>query len=97
MLTASIRRKTLALLLLAMTFAASWASASGPRLIASPPSAQSVESAGWELFNRVLGFLRRGASKADCEINPNGRCVTKNPPSQSKTGCNIDPWGRCLP
>lgn len=33
------------------------------------------------------------SSKAGCELDPNGQCLT----GQTEAGCELDPDGRCLP
>jgi hypothetical protein len=90
MLTVSIRRKTL-LLVLVTILVTPWASAAGQQF-ESPRSIQAVERAELDFFSRLWSFLRNAGSKAGCEIDPSGRCM---PPSQIKEGCNIDPSGSC--
>jgi hypothetical protein len=94
MLTASLRRKTL-LLLLAAVLAAPWASAAGPRTETAQP-AQAAEFAPLDVLERLWGLLRNAWTKEGCEINPNGHC-TAQPPVQTKEGCHIDPSGLCRP
>jgi hypothetical protein len=92
MLTASLRRKTI-LLLLAAVLAAPWASVAGPRTEGDQP-AQAVQPGALELLDRFWGFLRNTWNKDGCHIDPFGRC-TPQPPVQTKEGCNVDPNGNC--
>jgi hypothetical protein len=83
MLTVSLRRKTVLLLLVAV-LATPWASAAslqpeGPRVT------QALDSV--PLFGPVWRMLQNAWAKAGCMIDPDGRCV--------KEGCMIDPDGRC--
>jgi len=93
MLTASLRRKTL-LLLLAAVLAAPWASAAGPRTETAQP-AQAAESAPLDALERLWGLLRNAWIKDGCHLDPFGRC-TAQPPVQTKEGCRLDPDGRCV-
>jgi hypothetical protein len=97
MLTVSLRRKTLLLLLVALLITP-WASAASLQH-ASPRVEQAVESVPlvghfWHLLQSVWG-------KAGCRIDPDGRCAdspTDKRPLQPKAGCRIDPnGGPCLP
>ena len=95
MRTASLRRKTVVLLLIAV-FAVPLASAAGPRPESSGP-ATAVALSPLELLDHLWSFLRSAWSKEGCEIDPSGHCSTgtSQPPGQSKTGCHLDPDGRC--
>lgn len=97
MLTASFRRTTILLLLVAV-LAAPWASAAAPR-IEIPEQEKAVQTAPSEFFGRLWSFLWNLRSKEGCRIDPNGRCVIgpAQPPAQTKSGCHIDPFGRCVP
>jgi hypothetical protein len=94
MLTASVRRKTL-LVLLVTVLATPWASAASLQPV-SPGALQAVGPAPLELFSRVWSFLRNAISEAGCNIDPNGCCMSQTSRLQTKEGCNIDPNGRCL-
>lgn len=94
MLNASIRRKTLLLLLIAV-LATPWTSAAGlgsesPREVRPTVSPDAFEQA-WNLYHRTW-------SKVGCIIDPDGRLCRSSPP-ESKIGCHIDPDGhvRCTP
>jgi hypothetical protein len=92
MLTVSLRRKTLLLLLVAILFTP-WASAASLQH-ASPQGGQAAESVP------LLGhFWHLIWGKAGCHIDPNDRCTNsaaKKPPLQTKAGCRLDPDGRCI-
>jgi hypothetical protein len=97
MLTVSLRRKIVLLLLVAV-LATPWASAAS-LLPESPRVAQALDSV--PLVGSVWRMLRSVLHEAGCRIDPDGRCATsppaKNPPPpQTKIGCMIDPNGRCL-
>src|SRR4029077_15027124 len=92
MRTASVRRKTLLVLLTAI-LVAPWASAASLQPV-SPRSVQAVGPAPLELFNRFWNFLRSVDSKEGCNIDPDGRCRSQNS-GPTKAGCDIDPNGRC--
>lgn len=97
MLTASLRRKTLLLLLVAVLLTP-WASAASLQTIGPRPP-HAVESHVPDFFSRIWSFLRNAGSKAGCRIDPNGLCAdspAQNPPPVTKEGCRIDPDGRCL-
>jgi hypothetical protein len=86
MLTASFRRKTVLLVLVA-GLALPLASAAKPGPEGTQPQALGI--APLDLLERVWGFLRN-------TWDPHGRCTTQ-PPVQTKEGCNIDPHGLCVP
>jgi hypothetical protein len=96
MLTVSLRRKTLLLLLVA-ALVTPWASAASP-LPESLRVGQVLESD--PLVGPVWRLLRSAWTKEGCRLDPNGRCASqpaKNPPPpQTKAGCRIDPNGFCL-
>lgn len=92
---ASVCRKIL-LILLVTVLVTPWVSAAGPQPV-SPRSAQAVEPAPLELFNRLWNFLRGTGSKAGCGIDTNGRCYSQQPRPLTKEGCGIDTNGHCLP
>jgi hypothetical protein len=94
MLTASVRRKTLLVLLVAI-LVTPWASAASLHPVA-PRSVQAVGPAPpLELFSYVWSFLRNSISEIGCNIDPNGVCTSQTPRPQTKEGCGIDPDGRC--
>jgi len=93
MLTASMRRTAIPLLLLTLLVTPWAASASGPQTD-SPRSARTIEEPS--LLIRALSFLESLWSNTDCHINPWGQCAKEPASVQTKAGCNIDPWGRCL-
>ncbi|HEX4963087.1 MAG TPA: hypothetical protein VF173_19810 [Thermoanaerobaculia bacterium] len=99
MASASFRRKTVLLLLLAV-LAAPWASA------ASRPAAQlgpagSSAPAPLDLFSSAWRFLTHLWSEEGCRIDPSGACMPQSaqPLTAPRTneGCRIDPNGACLP
>lgn len=96
MRTASFRRKTVVLLLIAV-LAVPLASAAGPRPESSGP-ASAVALSPLELLDHLWSFLRSAWSKTGCHIDPSGQCTTdtSQPPVQTKEGCEIDPSGRCV-
>jgi hypothetical protein len=93
----SLRRKTF-LLLLCAVLAAPWATAAPRR--SHPP--QAVAPAPLDLLGLSWSFLKSFWSEEGCDIDPNGRCITRptqvSPPKSlwSEEGCMIDPSGRCL-
>jgi hypothetical protein len=93
MLSASIGRKILLLLVLIALITTPRASAAGPRP-ESPRSAQAVEDVPF--LGNFWIFLRSVWGKEGCNIDPWGRCV-KEPTQNPKIGCHIDPWGHCIP
>jgi hypothetical protein len=93
MLTASVRRKTLLVLLVAI-LVTPWASAASLHPVA-PRSVQALGPAPLELFSRIWSFLRNAISDAGCDIDPNGGWTSQTPRPQTKAGCDIDPDGRC--
>lgn len=93
MLTVSIRRKIL-LLLLASVLVAPWASAAALKPESSRAKFRAVEPAA-EFLNRLWGFLRRVGSKEGCDIDPDGRCAPRPSPTRAGVGCDIDPDGSC--
>jgi hypothetical protein len=97
MLTATLRRTTILLLLMAF-LAAPWASAAGIRS-ESPNPERVVELTSWDFLDGVWSFLQSVLSKSGCSANPDGLCTsdTTQPPPQAKTGCHIDPTGQCVP
>ena len=93
MLTASCRRISTLLLLLAI-MASPWPSAALPRVA----SAEPVRSVGLpSLVEGFWRFLRTVWSKEGCHLDPNGVCAPAPQPTKPKTGCHIDPNGQCLP
>jgi len=95
MRTASLRRKTVVFLLIAV-FAVPLASTAGPRNESSGP-ATAVALSPLELLGHLWSFLRGAWNKEGCRIDPDGQCTTgaSQPPVQTKEGCHIDPDGRC--
>lgn len=96
MLNASIRRKTL-LVLLAAVLVTSWPAAAGP-IFESPRSGRVM--ADLHLLDRFWSLFRGAWTKAGCNIDPFGRlCPVQSPPPESEIGCGIDPDGhlRCTP
>lgn len=93
MLTASVRRKTL-LILLVTALATPMLSAAGPQP-ESPRLMKTDESASLDILNRLWTLLRKLGSKEGCNIDPNG-CTSQSPQPQPKEGCRIDPDGRCV-
>jgi len=99
MLTLSLRRKTLLLLLVGL-LAMPWAVSSSPiRQAEWPQAVGAVEPAALDFLSRLWSRFRiiplSVETKAGCEVDPNGRCLPS--PLPSKAGCNVDPNGRCLP
>ncbi|HEV7507221.1 MAG TPA: hypothetical protein VGS07_20190 [Thermoanaerobaculia bacterium] len=92
MASASFRRKTVLLLLLAV-LVAPWASAAGRPAGLPGPGAVSAP-APLDLFGSALRLLTRLWSKEGCRIDPSGRCAPLSTPT-SDTGCRIDPDGLC--
>jgi hypothetical protein len=96
MLTVSLRRKTLLLLLVAV-LVTPWASAASP-LPESLRVGQALESD--PLVGPVWRLLRSVWTEAGCRIDPDGLCasqpVMNPPPPQTKAGCRLDPNGRCI-
>jgi hypothetical protein len=92
MLNASIRRKILLVVLVAIV-TTPWASAAGPQP-ESPRATPAVE--GISRLGNFWSFLRSLWEKEGCNIDPNGRCV-QEPTQNTKIGCGIDPWGHCIP
>ena len=94
----SLRRKVVVFLLLAAVLTAPGAFA-GHRL-EKPRPAHNAEPAPLALVSRAWSFLTSLWSKAGCNIDPNGQCVSRTPlpppTDQSDIGCNIDPNGRCV-
>lgn len=91
MLTASFRRKTLLILLVAVLLT--------PVLSAAGPQTHFLRSENTvapDFFSRIWSFLQKLQAKAGCEIDPSG-CISQNPRPQPKEGCHIDPSGRCVP
>jgi hypothetical protein len=92
----SLHRKTLLLLLCAI-LAAPWATAAPQR--SHPP--QAVAPSSLDLLGRSWSFLKGLWSATGCDIDPDGRCITRptqvsQPKSlRSSEGCDIDPSGRC--
>jgi hypothetical protein len=96
MLTASLCRKTLLLVWIAV-LALPWAAGAGPTF-ETPQSGRVFERADPDLLDRLLSLF--GAwDKEGCDIDPDGRCIEKPPSPQTKEGCGIDPNGRpfCKP
>src|SRR5437762_14067259 len=95
MRTASLRRKTVVLLLIAV-LAVPLASAAGPHSESSGPASAALLSP-LELLDHFWSFLRGAWSKEGCNIDPSGLCSTgtSQPPVQTKEGCHIDPDGQC--
>jgi hypothetical protein len=95
MRTASLRHKTL-LLLLAACLALPWPAGAAPR-----KGTKTVASAPLALWNgawsTLQGCLQSLWGEEGCDIDPNGRCVTRatQPKPTTDTGCDIDPNGRC--
>jgi hypothetical protein len=113
MLTASFRRKTLLILLVALV---------GTPVLAAvnlkpgrPTLMQRSESGALDLLSRIWSFFGSGSkegchidpsgcrpnllphTKAGCEIDPSG-CSSPQSNPTTKAGCNIDPsGGPCLP
>ena len=102
MLTASIRRKIL-LVLLAAVLTIPWPASAGTW---ESPRLGRVRT-NLDLLDRPWGFLLGVWTKAGCNIDPNGRegCnidpngIPQPPINQTKEGCHIDPNGvpRCTP
>jgi len=97
MRTASLRRKTVVLLLIAV-LAVPLASAAGPRNGSSGPATAAALSP-LELLDHLWSFLRGAWNKEGCRIDPSGQCTTDTgqPTVQTKTGCHLDPSGLCIP
>jgi hypothetical protein len=98
MMTKSFRRTTILLLLVAV-FATPSVWAAGPRAAESGRPAQALEPTGLDLLNQLWSILRSLWSEEGCQIDPDGRCVSRptQPPAptvQTGEGCNIDPSGR---
>jgi hypothetical protein len=91
---ASLRRKTL-LILIVTVLAAPEFSVAGLQPEHSR-SLKPTEGASLELFDRIWNFLQKVQAKEGCNIDPNG-CTPQDPRSQPKEGCRIDPNGHCLP
>jgi hypothetical protein len=96
MLTVSLRRKIVLLLLVAV-LATPWASAAS-LLPESPRVAQALDSIS--LVGSVWRLLRSAWNEAGCRIDPDGRCVKEGcmidpNGSRAKAGCRIDPNGLC--
>jgi hypothetical protein len=53
-------------------------------------SESSTTAAASDLFGWLRGTLSLIWSKAGCQVDPFGRCVT------AKNGCQLDPHGRCM-
>ncbi len=94
MLTNSLRRKTILLVLIAV-LASPWVSAAEVRL-ESREALKAGETAPLELLGRLWSFLRNAWSKSACSIDPSGLCPAQ-PSVQSKSACSIDPNGLCRP
>jgi len=94
MRTASLRRKTL-LLLLAACLALPWPAAAAPRR-----GTKTVASATSPLWNgawsALQGFLQSLWGEEGCDIDPDGRCAPRAGRPTAHTGCDIDPDGRCV-
>jgi hypothetical protein len=86
MLTVSLRRKIVLLLLVAV-LATPWASAAS-LLPESPRVAQALDSV--PLVGSVWRLLRSVWNEEGCRIDPNGQCASM------KEGCRLDPDGRCV-
>ena len=96
MRTASFRRKTLLLLLVAV-LATPWPLAADPPQASSRP-AKTAAPAPFELLRRAWSFLQSAWSKEGCRIDPSGLCLSapaQQPTLQTDTGCAIDPGGLC--
>jgi hypothetical protein len=95
MASASFRRKTVLLLLVAV-LAAPWISAAAQ----TRPASVSA-SAPLDLFSSAWRFLTRLWTKEGCRIDPNGLCVPQLaqplPEPRAGEGCRIDPSGACKP
>ncbi len=95
MVSASFRRKSILLVLVAV-LAAPWTSIAAQ----SGPAAVSA-SAPLDLFSSAWSFLTSLWSKEGCRIDPDGRCVPQasHPLRVPRTGegCRIDPNGACQP
>ena len=94
MLTASIRRKTVLLLLFAV-LVTPWDVRAEPNP-KNPRSGRIVDLVDSYSFDRLWSLLLGAWAKEGCNIDPNGRCVTQGPAQQTKEGCGIDPDGRPL-
>ena len=94
MFTASIRRKTV-LLLLSVVLASPWALKAEPNG-ENPRSERIFDLANLYSLDRLWSFLMRDWAKEGCDIDPNGRCNPQGPAQQTKEGCGIDPNGRPL-
>jgi hypothetical protein len=94
MLTASFRRKTVLLVLIAV-LALPWVSAAEVRP-QGRDAVQAVEASPLDLLGRVWSFLRNAWAKSSCHIDPKGLCPAQ-PPVQAKSVCSIDPNGLCRP
>jgi hypothetical protein len=93
MLTASLRRNSFLLVLIAF-LATPWAASAKPNF--ENPRLGLFDLADTDLLARVRSFLGAWA-KEGCHVDPDGRCIEKTPPT--KEGCDIDPNGRprCTP
>jgi hypothetical protein len=85
MRSASPFRKTVVLAAL-LFLIASWASAA-PRHRSSSAGLSGVGIT--DVLNIAWRIIQGGRTKAGCNIDPNGQCITKE-------SCNIDPNGRCI-
>ena len=96
MLTVSIRRNSLLLVLIAV-LATPWAASAKPNS-ENPRLGLLFDLAGPDLLARVRSFLGAWPEEG-WNIDPDRRCIEKAPPPQTKEGCDIDPNGRprCTP
>jgi len=82
-------------LLLVTALAATTALAQSPTG-AFQPLRPALSDSG-DLFARLWSLLARPWTKNGCEVDPNGRCLTKGSrPVAGDNGCELDPSGvRC--
>ena len=96
MRTASFRRKTLLLLLVAV-LATPWTLAADPPRESSR-LAKTAAPVPYELLRRAWSFLQSAWSKEGCHIDPSGLCLSapaQQPTTETDSGCRIDPSGLC--
>jgi hypothetical protein len=95
------RSSRIALLVLVLVLAASWASASQPRGRHAQRSRDvASNSMSWSLLEMLRGFFTGSWSKNGCSLDPFGRPVCQQDPSSStptsENGCSADPDGDCM-
>ena len=96
-------RSRIALLVLVLTLAAPWASASQHRSRHAKRSpATASDSMSWSLLEMFRGLFTGSWTKNGCSLDPFGRPVcqqdpsTSTPPNQPEAGCQVDPNGGCV-